>query len=60
MATDIAPKSQVASLGAIQNFGGFLGAASAPIVTGIILDATATFTNVFLFGAFLLILGAIS
>ncbi|MFT8209880.1 MAG: MFS transporter [Symbiopectobacterium sp.] len=60
LATNIAPKSQVASLGAIQNFGGFLGAASAPIVTGIILDATGTFTNVFLFGAFLLMLGAIS
>ncbi|MCW2479254.1 MFS transporter [Candidatus Symbiopectobacterium sp. NZEC135] len=60
LATDIAPKSQVASLGAIQNFGGFLGAASAPIVTGIILDTTGTFTNVFLFGAFLLMLGAIS
>ncbi|WP_440867314.1 MFS transporter [Symbiopectobacterium purcellii] len=60
LATDIAPKSQVASLGAIQNFGGFLGAASAPIVTGIILDTTGTFTNAFLFGAFLLMLGAIS
>ena len=27
LATDMAPKGQVASLGAIQNFGGFLGAA---------------------------------
>lgn len=60
LATDIAPKSQVASLGVIQNFGGFLGGVSAPIVTGIILDTTGTFTNVFLFGAFLLMLGAIS
>ncbi|WP_275269428.1 MFS transporter, partial [Pantoea ananatis] len=46
LASDIAPKSQVASLGAIQNFGGFLGAAMAPIVTGIILDTTGKFTNV--------------
>ncbi|MEL0579967.1 MFS transporter [Pectobacterium punjabense] len=60
LATDIAPKAQVASLGAIQNFGGFLGAASAPIVTGIILDMTGAFTNVFIFGASLLMLGAIS
>ncbi|WP_226571048.1 MFS transporter [Mangrovibacter yixingensis] len=60
LATDIAPKDQVASLGAIQNFGGFLGAAMAPIVTGVILDATGKFTNVFLLGAALLMLGAIS
>ncbi|TKI04346.1 MFS transporter [Martelella alba] len=60
LATDIAPKDQVASLGAIQNFGGFLGAAMAPIVTGIILDATGKFTNVFLLGACLLMLGALS
>ncbi|QGY31148.1 MFS transporter [Pantoea cypripedii] len=60
LATDIAPKSQVASLGAIQNFGGFLGAAMAPIVTGIILDTTGKFTNVFLLGAALLMIGALS
>lgn len=60
LATDIAPKEQVASLGAIQNFGGFLGAASAPIITGVILDATGVFTNVFFLGAGLLMLGALS
>lgn len=60
LASDIAPKSQVASLGAIQNFGGFLGAAMAPIVTGIILDTTGKSTNVFLLGAALLMLGALS
>lgn len=60
LASDVAPKEQVASLGAIQNFGGFLGAACAPIVTGIILDATGQFTNVFFLGASLLMLGALS
>lgn len=60
LASDIAPKEQVASLGAIQNFGGFLGAALAPIVTGIILDTTGKFTNVFLLGAGLLCIGALS
>ncbi|WP_315708670.1 MFS transporter [Brenneria uluponensis] len=60
LATDIAPKHQVASLGAIQNFGGFLGAASAPIITGIILDTTGMFTDVFFLGAGLLMLGALS
>jgi sugar phosphate permease len=60
LASDIAPKHQVASLGAIQNFGGFLGAACAPIVTGIILDKTGQFTNVFILGAVLLMIGAFS
>lgn len=60
LASDIAPKEQVASLGAIQNFGGFLGAALAPIVTGVILDMTGKFTNVFLLGAGLLFIGALS
>ncbi|WP_338553653.1 MFS transporter [Paenibacillus sp. KS-LC4] len=60
LAADIAPGEQVASLGAIQNFGGFLGAACAPIVTGYILDTTGSFNNVFLLGAGLLLLGAIS
>lgn len=60
LATDIAPKDQEASLGAIQNFGGFLGAASAPIITGIILDTTGMFTDVFFLGAGLLMLGALN
>ncbi|EAA5258743.1 MFS transporter [Salmonella enterica subsp. enterica] len=60
LAADMAPKEQVASLGAIQNFGGFLGAALAPVITGIILDATGHFTNVFILGGCLLLLGACS
>jgi len=60
LASDIAPSNQVASLGAIQNFGGFLGAAMAPIATGIIIDKTGSMNNVFLIGAALLLLGALS
>ncbi|EGI5923381.1 MFS transporter [Salmonella enterica subsp. enterica serovar Colindale] len=60
LAADMAPKEQVASLGAIQNFGGFLGAALAPVITGIILDVTGQFTNVFILGGGLLFLGACS
>ncbi len=61
LASDIAPSHQVASLGAIQNFGGFLGAAVAPIVTGAILDATGgNYTLVFLVGGLLLLLGGLS
>lgn len=51
-------EEQVASLSAIQNFGGFLGAALAPVITGIILDATGQFTNVFILGGCLLLSGA--
>jgi sugar phosphate permease len=61
LASDIAPAHQVASLGAIQNFGGFLGAAVAPIVTGRILDVTGgNYTLVFLVGGALLLLGGMS
>jgi MFS family permease len=61
LASDIADKGQVASLGAIQNFGGFLGAALAPAVTGYILHATdGNYSLVFLVGGLLLIVGAMS
>ncbi|MEA5455955.1 MFS transporter [Sinomonas sp. JGH33] len=61
LAADIAKPNQVASLGAIQNFGGFLGAAVAPIVTGAILAATGgNYTLVFVIGGALLLVGAFS
>jgi len=61
LASDVAPSNQVASLGAIQNFGGFIGAAVAPVVTGAILTATdGNYTFVFLIGGVLLLMGALS
>lgn len=61
LASDLAERHQVASLGAIQNFGGFVGAATAPIVTGIILNATGgNYTLVFLVGGILLLVGGAS
>lgn len=61
LASDIAPDHQVSSLGAIQNFGGFLGAACAPVVTGIILDRTnGNYHYVFVIGGVLLLIGAVS
>lgn len=61
LASDIADSSQVASLGAIQNFGGFIGAAVAPVLTGVILDRTGgNYTLVFLVGGVLLLVGAVS
>ena len=43
MASVAATKSCTASIGSIQNFGGYLGGASAPIVTGLIVQATGSF-----------------
>ncbi len=61
LASDVADRRQVASLGAIQNFGGFLGAALAPAVTGFILDGTGNdFRVVFLVGGLLLVVGAVA
>ena len=61
LASDLARPEQVASLGAIQNFGGFLGAALAPTVTGFILDATGNnYGLVFVVGGVLLLVGATS
>jgi MFS family permease len=61
LASDVADRRQVASLGAIQNFGGFLGAALAPAVTGFILQGTGNdFRIVFLVGGLLLVVGAVA
>ncbi|ALC04644.1 hypothetical protein CDES_00820 [Corynebacterium deserti GIMN1.010] len=60
LASDIAEPHQVASLGAIQNFGGFLGAAVAPVATGYILNATGHFNWVFIVAGLLLLVGAFS
>jgi MFS family permease len=46
-----APAHCTASLGAIQNFGGYLGGALAPTVTGFIVQATGSFTPALLVSA---------
>jgi MFS family permease len=61
LASDVADRRQVASLGSIQNFGGFLGAALAPAVTGFILQGSGNdFRIVFLVGGLLLVVGAVA
>lgn len=60
LATDVAPKSMVASLGSIQNFGGFVGAALAPVVTGVVLQATEHFEYAFSVGTVLLVISPLS
>ena len=48
MATVAAPRNYAASLGSIQNFGGYLGGTLAPVVTGYMVQATASFQSALL------------
>lgn len=59
LATVAAPPSRIASLGALQNFGGFLGGALAPVLTGYIAQ-TWSFVPALLTGAAIAFLGAMS
>ena len=59
LATVAAPPSRIASLGAIQNFGGFLGGALAPVLTGYIAQ-TWSFVPALLTGAGIAFMGAMS
>jgi sugar phosphate permease len=51
MAPVAAPANCTASIGAMQNFGGYLGGALAPMVTGFIVQATGSFVPALLLGA---------
>ena len=53
-----APSQYTASLGSIQNFGGYLGGALAPTITGIIVQRTGSFSQAFLLSAALSLLSA--
>ncbi|MCG5072089.1 MFS transporter [Paraburkholderia tagetis] len=44
LSTDVAPKSMVASVGSIQNFGGYFGGAFSPAVAGFIVDRTGSYS----------------
>ena len=48
MATVAAPQNYAASLGSIQNFGGYFGGAMAPIVTGYMVQLTGSFRSALL------------
>jgi sugar phosphate permease len=51
LVTATAPSNYVASLGAIQNFGGYFGGSFAPVITGYVVDFTGSFTLPLLVGA---------
>jgi sugar phosphate permease len=59
LAVVAAPSKGVASLGSMQNFGGFLGGALAPMVTGFIVQATHSFVPALLVSAVSSILSAL-
>ena len=53
-----APRRLVASLGGLQNFGGYLAGSAAPIITGVIVDTTGSFVNALLISAAISLAGA--
>jgi MFS family permease len=59
LVTSAAPPNYVASLGSIQNFGGYLGGACSPVVTGFVVDATGSFVIALFIGAAAAAMGAL-
>ena len=60
LASVAAPANCTASLGSIMNFGGYIGGALAPTVTGFIVQATGRFEQALLVGAAIALAGALS
>ncbi len=59
LVTAVAPENYVASIGSMQNFGGYLGAAVAPIVTGLIVQSGGSFAPAFIVGSAISALAAL-
>lgn len=55
-----APSQYTASLGSIQNFGGYLGAALAPTVTGLIVQRTGSFSPALILSAGVTLLSSVA
>lgn len=56
---DVAPRSMIASVGSIQNFGGYFGGAFAPIAAGMIVDATGSYAAAFVSGGIIVACAAL-
>ncbi len=54
-----APPNMVASCGSIQNFGAYLGGTCSPIITGIIVDVTGSFSLALVLAAAVSVAGAV-
>jgi MFS family permease len=55
-----APANCTASLGSMMNFGGYIGGALAPTITGFIVQSTGSFVDALLLGAAIALVGALS
>jgi len=60
MASVAAPANCTASIGAMQNFGGYIGGALAPMMTGLIAQRTGSFHMAFLAGAVVAAVAAVA
>lgn len=58
LTSDIVPDTHAAQFGGIMNFGGYFGGALAPLVTGVIVDKTGSYTPSFLVSGVIAVLGA--
>ncbi|MCW1805117.1 MFS transporter [Brachybacterium squillarum] len=59
MSSDVVPDSHAARFGGIMNFGGYFGGALAPVVTGIVVDTTGSYTPSFLLAGVIAALGGL-
>jgi MFS family permease len=59
LVTAIAPQSYAASVSSIQNFGSYIGGTVSPLLTGMVVDATGSFSLALGIGAGVMIVGAL-
>ncbi|MDR3563669.1 MAG: MFS transporter [Negativicutes bacterium] len=59
LSVDVSPRALVASVGSLQNFGGYFGGAFAPVVCGMIVDSTGSYTLAFISGGMIVACAAI-
>ncbi|PWH07190.1 MFS transporter [Brachybacterium endophyticum] len=57
--SDIVPDAYAARFGGIMNFGGYFGGALAPVVTGMVFDATGSYSPSFILAGLIAALGAV-
>jgi MFS family permease len=60
LANALAPENYAASLGAIMDFGGFIGGALAPLITGFVVEATGSFIPALLVASAIGVLSAVA
>ena len=59
LTSDIVPDTHAAQFGGIMNFGGYFGGALAPVLTGMAVDQTGSYTTSFLLAGVIAALGAV-